>query len=954
MKQSFTAYVPERNRGTEILTVHAIDTDLDAKLKYSIVEPVVATTKAGLKLNQTSLEYKSIFEIDEDSGSIKLMRNSLENSGLYSVTLTIKVQDLNAINQTQQVDTCEVILYIQSYKETGPIFLNEGWNHIDKKIHLEINEEIEVGKSIITLEAVDTRTEEKIFNFEMDDEASGFFKLLDGKIVVGKRIDYESVDETVFNFDVKAVSFDLFSVAHFTVDIKNINDNSPIFDKDSYKATVLENIKYPHQILIVKAIDKDAVKNEEDQKFGYSDIRYSLSGPHSDLFTISQNGEIQLAKNQSLDREKMPIIKFKVIAEDSLVNPSDSLKKMADVTIDVLDVNDNAPLFLNRQNDGLIYAVVPESSMVDSLIVNLETYDPDEDVAGEVRYEIMSGEIKELLNLNSKTGELRTAKLLTGRGRSEPYEILVRASDNGGQLPKSQSLFTDQIVQIFIGDTFKNDGTPYFTSANDEEANITENALIGTIVYQLKAKDADDPSTQAGMLRYRIQNDIEDAKFFKIEALSGIITTTQVLDREVKNKYNIIVEVQDQGEPPQAVTRVLKINVLDEDDEEPKFVRELNAKPIEFKVLEEQTSGVILGDVTALDNDIGENGAIDYAIIDGNEQEFFKLVIVNNSALLTTTKSIDREKYEKFLLTIKCFKMSSKWQRPKNSQHFQLYNSDDLSEVQVLIQIIDIDDHLVQFEKANFMIAIRNSIPLNTLIYTIKAFDLDSDSPPINYDILNISYVSQFTRKDNKFKENFTTIFELNNKTGEILLAKSVSDFVDGYFLMIIRGGNMPNRYMDATVKVFIVRDKSLMKFIFSRPPIEMEQLMTDFALKLRNNLNGTGMEFSMFDSQVLSKPDQIYDFSSTSSCFHLFKNGNLLSIHDTKRILNSEEFKNKLRDTYLEYSVDSIDLCSFGKESSAQYKMMSSSGMWLVVLAFVVSIASLISTLAACCLFRR
>ena len=41
-----------------------------------------------------------------------------------------------------------------------------------------------------------------------------------------------------------------------------------------------------------------------------------------------------------------------------------------------------------------------------------------------------------------------------GRGRSDPYEIKVRATDNGNQIPKQQSLFTDQIIQIFIPQYF--------------------------------------------------------------------------------------------------------------------------------------------------------------------------------------------------------------------------------------------------------------------------------------------------------------------------------------------------------------------------------------------------------------------------------------------------------------------------------------------------------------------
>lgn len=929
--------------------MRAVDSDLNSKLKYTITEPAIAITKAGFKLDPTNFDYKSIFNINAETGSIILLKN-LENSGLYSVTLTVKAQDLNAINNAEQTDTSEVVLYIQSYKESGPIFLNEGWNNIDKKIHIKINEEMEIGQTVIVLEAQDPETQEQIYDFEIEPaDGFGLFQLDEDKIIVKGRIDYESVDKTVYSLEVRAISpSDSFSSAQLTLEIANINDNSPVFDKDSYKASVSENIKYPLQILKVKATDKDAVKTEDD--IGYSKVKYSLAGPNAAFFTIDDTGAIQLVKNQSLDREKQSVIKLRVIAEDSLDKPSEARKTTATVTINVLDVNDVKPKFLNRQKNGLISAVVSESAPPKTLIINLETYDPDEGPSGEVRYEIFDeGELRGLLVLNPKTGELKTSKLLTGRGRSIPYEVKVRATDNGNQIPKQQSLFSDQTLQIFIGDTFSNDGIPFFVSPEDEAASVAENSPIGTRVYQLFAKDPDDPETPSGTLKYQIQNDIEDAKYFKIEPLSGVITTTQVLDREVKDKYNIIVKVSDQGEFPQASTRVLKINVLDVDDEDPLFIRELNSKPIELMVLEEQSSGVILGNLTAIDKDIAENGIIDYQIIDGNEMEFFKLIVTNNSALVTTTKPIDREKHEKFLLTVKCTKKSKRWLNMQTS-FSRHYNPDDLSEIQVFVNVIDVDDHPVEFEQKSYMIGIRNTIPLNTLIYTVKARDDDSGSSPIVYQVLNTTFASLFSRKDNNL--DVTQVFELNNSTGEILLAKSVSNYVDGHFVLHVRGAN--SRFTDVAVKIFIVRDKSIMKFVFSRPPMDISPILSEFSRKLQSKLNDTELQLSIFDAQLLSKPDRSFDFSSSSSCFLLFKKEEALSLQETKHIMNSEEMMNELREVYLEYSVDSVGLCSFGKEQSSQKIIMTSSGSWLVFLAIMVSVASFFSTVAACCLFKR
>lgn len=60
--------------------------------------------------------------------------------------------------------------------------------------------------------------------------------------------------------------------------------------------SVLESIKHPEQIVIVKANDADNVLTDEDKLNGYSDIRYTLRGDNSNLFIIDNvTGVIQVS-----------------------------------------------------------------------------------------------------------------------------------------------------------------------------------------------------------------------------------------------------------------------------------------------------------------------------------------------------------------------------------------------------------------------------------------------------------------------------------------------------------------------------------------------------------------------------------------------------------------------------------------------------------------------------------
>lgn len=74
-------------------------------------------------------------------------------------------------------------------------------------------------------------------------------------------------------------------------------------------------------------------------------------------------------------------------------------------------------------------------------------------------------------------------------------------------------------------------------------------------------------------------------KFPFTDTMSGLITTLKPLDRESKASYKIIIEVCDHGQPPQAATRVLRINVLDIDDHRAHFVRDVVSIFLEMRFI---------------------------------------------------------------------------------------------------------------------------------------------------------------------------------------------------------------------------------------------------------------------------------------------------------------------------------------------------------------------------------
>lgn len=103
----------------------------------------------------------------------------------------------------------------------------------------------------------------------------------------------------------------------------------------------------------------------------------------------------------------------------------------------------------------------------------------------------------------------------------------------------------------------------------------------------------------------------------------------------------------------------------------------------------------------------------------------------------------------------------------------------DQSELQVVIKILDIDDHLPEFDNTNMTIGVRLNVPVDTVIATVKATDKDPDALPIDYKIINMTFESPIKSKSSN---NITDVIVLNNVTGEMKIMKNLIHYADGIF----------------------------------------------------------------------------------------------------------------------------------------------------------------------------
>jgi len=436
-KDSYTFYIDdESDSNTTIGKVSAKDSDSNPNLIFNIMTPVTYYDKAGLPVT-----YDNVFVVQTDGAIV--LKEGLPST-IYQSILKIEVEDTNAKGPKQK-STSEVLIYVQSKSDINPMFIESTWTPKNKIIDIDVDEENMKNKVIYKLKAIDPTNDENDVEFQtLKNNFSDTFNVdSNGEVTLLKRLDYENSDVKVFNISVGVVvledaPFDVnllktgervvnlqqlpevrFTDAILRVHLKNINDFAPVFQQDTYRKRVLENVKPSEVLLQVTAVDFDKDK-----------IHYSISGESSTYFSInSTSGEVRLKTNVTLDREKQTIYKFLVSATDV---PERGLARQsqANVWVEVLDVNDNAPTFARSSYS----AVIPENVVPGTKIGTLKASDPDIGLAGEVGYSIVEeGDAVGLFSIDAESGVVRTNRVLTGRGRTDPYLLTVKAADKGEQ-----------------------------------------------------------------------------------------------------------------------------------------------------------------------------------------------------------------------------------------------------------------------------------------------------------------------------------------------------------------------------------------------------------------------------------------------------------------------------------------------------------------------------------------
>uniref|UniRef100_A0A8C1Z5K6 Cadherin-1 n=1 Tax=Cyprinus carpio TaxID=7962 RepID=A0A8C1Z5K6_CYPCA len=362
---------------------------------------------------------------------------------------------------------------------------------------------------------------------------------------------------------------------------------------------VPENSRGPFPVKLVQ-IKSDYAKETQ--------MQYSITGEGANedpkgIFTVERLSG-NLLVTQPLDREKKA--SYRLIAHATARDVSNIEEKPMEIVINVIDQNDNRPVFTQNPFNGHVHEAAGKG--YEFMTVTATDADDPETNNGIVSYVIVSQEPQfpkpNMFDINILSGTIRVREPGMDREQWPRYTLLIVAADMEGE-----GLATTGTAVITINDS--NDNPPQFEQTL-HTVSIPENEL-GAIVAKLTVTDGDEVGSPAWSTKYRIISG-DKGGFFNVSTgpsqLEGIITTVKPLDFEKTKQYvlSVVVENDDPfvGSLPTS-TATVTVNV--EDVNEPP---EFNPKEKVIFKPEDSPVDTVLVTYTATDPDTGKSQKMTY------------------------------------------------------------------------------------------------------------------------------------------------------------------------------------------------------------------------------------------------------------------------------------------------------------------------------------------------------
>ncbi|XP_051962537.1 protocadherin-16 [Xyrauchen texanus] len=646
----YSLEVPENQEPVNLFIIRATDQDSgdSGVVHYKITEG----------------DHFGDFHLDWKYGLLSTSR-PLDRESKARYTLTVEAQDQGTPSLTTTVTLDITVLDLN---DNSPVFPSSSYT-------VDVSEDSPYGSLVLKVSASDQDegSNSQLVYF-LSPESRGMF-IVDqhtGHIITAAALDREKVAS--YSFQVYAVDSSASNPrntsAHVTVHILDINDNAPFFITDPLIINVSSTSISNNKVL--------ATMRAEDKDFGANgSVFYRFASPVKGFTINSLTGDIQATeKLRALTQSQRTLI---VEAMDQ-GNPSQS--SLGVVVVYIREQSYQGIRFSRSAKD----VSLQENAAKGTAVIQIQAHFPDGSSSG-INYSIFSGNKQQSFTISTHTGEI-WVESSTGLDFEENsrLRLVVKAETTA-----SSSFMA---VNLLLQDV--NDNLPRFHLHN-YVAYVYEAQGYDHPIIQVLANDLDQG--QNGQVTYSIRSS-STSSLFKIDPVTGSISTAAIMDREIWTQTNLVIMATDRGTPRLAGSATLTVIIIDLNDNSPTI-----PVPHEVRVPENTLIGTVITQVTG--NDVDSGPALSYSILlDSDSQGKFGIHRYGGGVSLTSP--LDFEERTWYILTI-----SSS-------------DSKQQSQANLTVLVEDVNDNAPVFSQDLYEVTLAEHSPAGSSVITVTATDKDS------------------------------------------------------------------------------------------------------------------------------------------------------------------------------------------------------------------------------------
>ncbi|XP_064209205.1 protocadherin gamma-A11-like isoform X29 [Anguilla rostrata] len=485
------------------------------------------------------------------------------------------------------------------------------------------------------------------------------------------------------------------------------------------------------------------------------------TGDSTEYIELNKDRGVLLIENR-IDRESLCgktspcALHFQVIL--------DSPMELYRVTVEILDINDNAPNFKKSE----MRLEISESALPGARFVLERALDPDVGINDLQSYSLKPTDNFVLKVHNQPNGGKKVEIVLQkamDREKQDELSLLLTAAD-GGEPQLSGT------VQIRINVLDANDNTPVFTQTV-YKSNIPESARAGTLLTTVSARDADAGSN--GHVTYSVTSSIDGvSELFAIDEENGEVTLVGELDYEKSKHYQIDVEAKDHGGLSDSSKIIVK--VIDVNDNSPV----INVISKSRSIPENSPPDTVIAMIGVQDPDSENNGRVRCTL---NEHIPFTIKSTSNDFFSLITEGVlDRETDSEFNVSVTC----SDEGVPALS-----------SRILLTVRISDVNDNAPVFQKNVYEAHIKENNSPGMSIFSVQAIDSDWNQNA------RVSYMLEEGAVNGASVSSYVSV---NSDSGVVHALRSFDyeQIKDFQFRVKAQDGGSPPLSSNVTVKIFI------------------------------------------------------------------------------------------------------------------------------------------------------